>query len=352
MAKAAVVITCFNEAKTGWRERATPEGPLTWQHEDALSEKYDDNELLATIESVRNSTTNNVPIVVVDDGSTDGCTDGIEKDGVTVVRHKDRIGIGFSRREGVEAMPSDCDSVMFLDAHQRLSPGCLEHCSGLAMEHNAVVWPDTRGLRDRLRYEGKPPGGKNITWSGHGARPSTWNDTKTEQGLFAYAWINDPPLDKLSRTHALISPGYVMPVSVRDRVKCSRLARGFGGNEPVVWVGAYFLDIPILHTCDAMVRHQFRATAGHYAVTAKEVHRNMAITAKRWFSDESWRNYWWPQVFAKREMDDDALAALDSHEMSEDHVAAQSQKKRSDAEFFFGFCREPVPEGITWKYRS
>ena len=346
--KPAVVLTVYNEAKAGWRERDNPDGTKSFQYEDALSSKHGGNELRATIESVRESTGIAVPIVCVDDGSTDDCAAGLEAEGITVVRHKERIGIGFSRREGVEALPSDCDAVMFLDAHMRLSPGCLEHCAELALSHNAVVWPDTRGLRDRKRYtKPKTPAQAAEIWTGHGARPRTYDDKKTRQGMFGYDWIANRPVDKLSRTHALVSPGYTIPIPIWELIKTSRLARGFGANEPNVWVKCFFLDIPILHTCDAMVRHMFRASetdARPYKATSEEVHRNMALLARTCFDAKTWEGWWWPEVFAAREFKKDSLAALDSTELQEDHLLFQARKKRTDAEFWRGLCLEPVPQ--------
>jgi len=349
--KPAVVLTVYNEAKAGWRERDNPDGTKSFQYEDALSSKHHGNELRATIESVRESTGIAVPIVCVDDGSTDDCAAGLEAEGITVVRHKERIGIGFSRREGVEALPSDCDAVMFLDAHMRLSPGCLEHCAELALSHNAVVWPDTRGLRDRKRYtKPKTPAQVAEIWTGHGARPRTYDDKKTRQGMFGYDWIANRPVDALSRSHALISPGYSMPIKLWNMVRPSALSRGFGANDASVWVKSFFLDIPILHTCSSMVRHMFRADpqdARPYTATSAEVHRNMGLLARVCFDAKSWEGWWWPEVFSAREFTKDSLVALDSVQLMEEHLLFQAQKKRSDREFFVGLCHEPCPAGVS-----
>lgn len=351
--KIAVVITTYNEAKTGWRERQLPDGSKVMAFEDELSEKYDGNELRATIESVRHNTKVPVSIVVVDDGSDDHCADGLDREGVTVIRHKKRIGIGFSRTEGVKSIPSDTDAVMFLDAHQRVSACCIEHCCRLAVENQCVTWPDTRGLRDRPRWTQVPRGRVQETWTGHAARPRTIPGRKEQKEgngrrYFQASWIIDAPMDKISRTSALISPGYAMPLSVWKQLEISTLTRGFGANEPMLWVKCFFLDIPILHTCHAMVRHLFRATTGHYRIGLGEVYRNMAILARTCFDDATWRNWWWPSVFDCEFLDRDARAVLESAQMREEHLAFQSAKKRTDSQFWRGLCLENPPiEGLS-----
>lgn len=331
MPRPGIVITCYNEGRAGWRER---DGVM--QYEDALSEKYEGNELLATLDSARDG----VPIVVVDDGSTDGCAARCTEFGASLVTHKERIGIGYSRTEGVEALPSDCDCVMFLDAHMRLSPGCLQHCADLALKHNAVVWPDTRGLRDRPRYKRYP---KRGPWTGHGAIPRTKPAKDEPDFLFRYRWQNNPPVDKLSRTHALISPGYCIPRSLWEQIKITKLARGFGANEPMIWVKCFFLGIPVLHTCGAMVRHLFRSGTAHYTVPSSEVYRNMALLAKTCFDRKTWDAWWYPAVFDGK-LDQSALDALNSDELMDEHYLFQSRKKRPDSEFWRGLCFEDVPD--------
>lgn len=350
--KIAVVITTYNEAKTGWRERDLGNGEKVMAFEDELSEKYDGNELRATLDSIRHNTHAPVGIVVVDDGSDDGCADGLDGEGVTVIRHKNRIGIGYSRTEGVSAVPSDTEAVMFLDAHQRVSHCCIEHCCRLSMENNCVVWPDTRGLRDRPRWTKVPPGRVQETWTGHAARPRTIPNRKERnegngRRYFQSSWLIDAPKDKISRTSAMISPGYAMPMSVWKDLQISTLTRGFGANEPMLWVKCFFLDIPILHTCHAMVRHLFRATTGHYTIGLSEVYRNMAILARTCFDDNTWRTWWWPRVFDCPALDGDARKVLSSPQMREEHLAFQAKKRRLDSQFWRGLCLEPVPiEGL------
>lgn len=343
-----IVITVYNEGRSGWRQReSTPGGDPCgeFSYEDGLSEKYAGNELLATLDSVRGNS-DAVHIVVVDDGSDDGCAERAEDFGAAVVRHRKRHGIGWSRTEGVSALPDDCDTVMFLDAHQRVSPGCVGGCAELALKHNAIVMPDTRGIRDRDRFTKLKKGQKQELATQHRILPRT-TPRKEEVGfLFRNSLSFDKPVDKLSRTGALNSPGYTVPLSIWRDMPISSLCRGFGGNEPMLWVKAFFLDVPILHTCDHMVRHLFRSKNAHYKATPKEVNRNMAILAKTCFDADTWDGFWWPEVFDSI-VTRNTKKVLESDQLWNEHLAFQWKKKRPDSEFWRGLCLEPLPvEGI------
>ena len=343
--KPGIVITVYNEARTGWRQRerdanGSPCGPFTF--EDSYSKKYDGNELLATLDNVRTNA-GAAPIVVVDDGSDDGCCDRAGEFWVDLVRHDKRIGIGYSRTEGVEHLPKDCDAVMFLDAHQRVSVDCVEFCAELALKQEAIVWPDVRGLRDRDRFKRLKKGQRQEVATQHGARARTIPRGDERGYLFRNSLIFDKPPSNLSRSHAFNSPGYTLPMSVWEQMPISKLTRGFGANEPMLWVKAFFLDVPILHTCDAMVRHLFRSHDAHYTATPHEVDRNMAILAKTCFDPETWDRWWFPHVF-KDKLTSEALETLNSPALLSEHRSFQARKRRSDREFWRGLCLEPVPD--------
>ena len=348
MAKCGIVITTYNEGRSGWRRHDTDDdgNPCgEFAYEDALSEKYEGNELLATLDSIRGNS-DAVHIVVVDDGSTDGSCERVGEFDAKLVRAKKRHGIGWSRTKGVDALPNDCDAVMFLDAHQRISPGCVEGCAEIALSHNALVMPDTRGLRDRPRHKKLKKGQKQETATQHRIMPRT-KPYKSESGyMFRNSLDYNKPVDDLCRTHALNSPGYTVPLSIWYDMPISRLCRGFGGNEPMLWVKAFFLDVPILHTCSHMVRHLFRSKDAHYTARPIEVNRNMAVLAKTCFDANTWERFWWPEVFDGH-VTKTTEKMLGCDDLREEHLLFQAKKKRPDSEFWRGLCMEDVPvEGI------
>jgi glycosyltransferase involved in cell wall biosynthesis len=332
--KVTCVITTHNEGNSSWIEDEQ-------RYSDDLATKHEGNEVRATIESLRENTRGDLAIVVVDDGSTDGSTDGLADDGVILVQHPQRIGIAYSRNEGVAAAPPDTDALVFLDAHQRISPGCVDQCARVALQYEAIVWPDVYGIEKR-------------NWTGHGAYANLLDDKekggkerKRGAGQFAAAYRNQKPRDSVSRISAMVVPGYVMPVSVFHKVRPMTTLRGWGCSEPAMWVQAFFQDIDILHVCEGpegqcLAQHLFRKKP-HYSLPWREVYQNHAIVAKTLFDAATWEAHWFPRVFDSKHLDEKARAILDSPELTEEHLEFQTRKVRPDSEFWRGLLLREVP---------
>ena len=270
-------------------------------------------ELGRTIESVRAHTEQSYEIIVVDDGSTDGSCAGIEADDVRVVRHAQRVGVAPSRNDACAAARGEVFA--FLDAHQRISPGCLDRCAEMADARQAIVWPDVRGLEDR-------------GWTGHGARLCLCG----KHGFFAGQWVRRAPRESLSAINTLIVPGYVMPRAVYQQVGWIGALRGWGASEAAIAVKAFFLKIPILHLCGPLARHWFRQELP-YATPWEAVWRNHALVARVCFDDRSWFEYWLPRVFEPH-LPEAVRGELESAEVLAEHEAFVAQKVRCDGEFF------------------
>ena len=135
-------------------------------------------EVLRTIESVEANTKAPIEFIVVDDASTDGCCDNLERDRLRVIRHDRRIGVAYSRNTASDVARGDV--LVFLDGHQRVSAGCLDRCATVALANEAIVWPDVRTLH-------------NFSSVGHGASfrlgargipfTATWNNRKHGQPI-------------------------------------------------------------------------------------------------------------------------------------------------------------------------
>ena len=100
--------------------------------------------MLRTIESVEANTNAPIEFIVVDDASTDGCCENLERERLRVIRHDRRIGVAYSRNEAAGVARGDV--LVFLDGHQRVSAGCLDRCATIAIANEAIVWPDVRTL--------------------------------------------------------------------------------------------------------------------------------------------------------------------------------------------------------------
>lgn len=282
-------------------------------------------ELRRTIASVRENTHQPREIVVVDDGSTDGSCDNLKGDDLKVVRHEERLGVAPSRNDGCDAASGD--TFAFLDGHQRLSDGCLDRCAEAACEHNAIVWPDVRGLKDR-------------GWTGHGASMQLCE----KHGYFNARWHRRDPGQTLTPISTLVVPGYVMPRNVYDRVRWIPQLRGWGASEAAITVKAFFLGIPVFHLCGPLARHYFRKQIP-YSTPWEGVWRNHALVARVCFEERTWFDRWLPNVF-ERHMTDAIRRDLESPEVLAEYEAFQTARNQSggptDEAFFEQFG--PMPD--------
>lgn len=278
-----------------------------------------------TLQSVRASTEARFEIILVDDGSTDGSTSDLSGGDLRLIRHADRIGVAFSRHAA--ARKARGEVLAFLDAHQRLSHGCLDRCAAVACEYSAIVWPDVQGLT----YHG---------WTGHGAQL----ELSASSGQFEAQWLCERPATDVTPITAMITPGYVMPRGIYPRLQWSGLLRGWGASEPALTIKAFFLGIPLLHLCGPIAYHLFRKEFP-YGTDRRAVVRNHAIVARLCFSEATWRSYWLPEVF-QRQLAPAVLTQFDSPEMLGAQRAFARQKLRPDADFWRSCLRTPVPDGV------
>lgn len=283
------------------------------------------DELRRTVDSIQSSTHNESEILVIDEASTDDSCDGLERDGVRVIRHQRRIGVAFSRDHGVHLASGDV--VAFVDGHQRFSPGCLDRCAEAARKQTAVVWPDVRGFHRRSRLT-------------HGASFRLC----PRRNYFSASWRNSRPFGRLSRISSLRAPGYVVPRSVYDRIRWIPELRGWGGSEACLSLKAFFLDVPILHLCGPVARHLFKQ-AFQYDVTSQEVWRNQALIARVCFDERTWFEHWLPSVFDGH-LSDSACEDLELDSVRQQQQQFQKQRVRTDREFWTDLLRTAEPGSL------
>jgi glycosyltransferase involved in cell wall biosynthesis len=283
------------------------------------------DEVLRTVQSVRESTRCDHEIIVVDDGSSDGCCSGLDELGVRVIRHGCRVGVAYSRAEGSCAGLGQVFA--YLDAHQRVEPGCLDRCADVAIERDAIVCPPCRPLRARYPV-------------GYGASFSIC----PERGFFSARSRGGRPRQEVSRVSGLRSPGYLIPRSIYPRVAWIAGLRGWGATDYAVALKAFFADVDILHVNASATRHLFRKRIP-YETTWEGVWRNHALIARVCFDDRAWTRYWLPRVF-RANLADAVLRELDSSAVLMERDAFRTEKVRPDREFWRGLLHVPEPEAL------
>lgn len=282
-------------------------------------------ELGRTLRSVIGNTRHLAEVIVVDDGSDDGFCQTIATELVRVLRHDRRTGVAYSRDEASRAARGDV--LCYLDAHQRLSRGCLDRCAELAIARGAIVCPDVRdfGL---------------FRWRLHGAEFRLC----PKRGYFTARWRAWFTLPGVSEISGLRAPPYLLPRSLYPRLAWSQMLRGWGGSESAIAVKSFFTGIKIFHIAGPVARHRFRSQFP-YTTTWDEVWRNQAIIARVCFDDATWTRYWLPRVFDPH-LTDEMRAELEGEEIQQEHQDFLEKKVRTDQQFWTELLHRSTPSGI------
>lgn len=286
--------------------------------------------LAETIRSARKSAPK-IEIIVVDDASTDGCCVDCGAD--IVLRHDEPIGVANSRLDGAEASSREC--YIFADAHHCFEGRVLNEISELALRYNAIAWPRVQGL-------GKDGQNPKAT-SCRGSYLSPCMD-KGRVGVIGNHWWKTQHRDDICRSYGMFVP-YAIPAAVFDRVKWSRLMRGYGGHEAAVAVRAFFTETDIVYHHGMIARHLFRDKSAVNR-SNRDWWRNHILTCRICFSQNTWDRYWLPNVFLpqveRRNMTDE----LNGPEVISEHERFQAIKQRNDAAYWRGLYHESPPNGI------
>jgi hypothetical protein len=215
----------------------------------------------------------------------------------------------------------------YLDAHQRVSRGCLDRCAALAIERNAITCPDIRNYG---------PWG----WRLHGAEFRLC----PRQGYFSATWRECFAFRRVTQVSGLRAPPYLLPRERYPVLAWSPALRGWGASEASLVVKSFFTGADILHLSGPLARHRFQ-TIFPYSATWDDVWRNQAIIARICFDDRTWFDYWLPQLFDKH-LSDEILTILESAEVQAEHQAFLANKQRSDRQFWTDLVGAAPPAGL------
>lgn len=95
--------------------------------------------LAQAVDSARNQTVKPHEIIIVDDGSDPGVMFNIE--GIKVIRNSKNMGIGYSRKIGVEAATGDY--IAFISADDAMEPNMIDTCLEYAKSYpDSIFYSD------------------------------------------------------------------------------------------------------------------------------------------------------------------------------------------------------------------
>lgn len=93
------------------------------------------------VDSILAQTYTNIEVILIDDGSPDGCPaicdEYAEKDSRVVVIHQENAGVSAARNAGLEIAKGDC--IGFVDSDDWIEPDMYEVLLAMLLEHNSRI---------------------------------------------------------------------------------------------------------------------------------------------------------------------------------------------------------------------
>lgn len=201
--------------------------------------KDEGGELRATVEHLLEKGVDEV--VVVDDGSTDGCADGLDSV-ATVIRNPETLGTGVARNQGAAAAAGD--ALLFLDAHQRILSGSVQELARIAMVRDAMVCAAV--TMSGLDYSPPKDGRRWI----YGA-----SFKRHKHSLLMLDHNRPEPGRRISEIECPVGGCYAIPKKVFDAMGGWVATRGWGYNEQAMALKLWAMGTPLLLDRDVRAAH-------------------------------------------------------------------------------------------------
>lgn len=213
--------------------------------------------LRQTLLSLERAMIHGQEIIVVDDGSEDGCCDFLRTGGMSGMHLVEGKNLGVAGARNAGATQARGDILCFCDAHVQVPPGWLEKLVRPILGGQAeIVCP---AVADSRRPQ---VAGYGATWG----RNLQWQ------------WLCHPPSGP---SFVPLAPGCCLAVSRRVYEELEGFERGFGGfgfEDQEFSLKAWLFGYRVMVHPDVRVLHLFRE-AHPYAVRADEVLHNFLCMA-------------------------------------------------------------------------
>jgi hypothetical protein len=222
-------------------------------------------------------------VLVVDDGSTDGCADDLP---CRVIRNPRQYGIGYNLNVAADYAVREmgADVVGVADAHMKIPAGAIEAVATRAAQEICITSSASRGWEESSPFIGF--GGYLVS---------------TDRDRIAAKWMgarwpgNRPPVE-WGRVEVPIGAFYAMSAKTIERLSgpTGRLWETVAGRwgfllEPMA-IKCRFLGVPVYVSRDHFTRHLYRKTNPVKGIHADKT-RNVAFATAALFSREVWEKH-------------------------------------------------------------
>ena len=298
MNKLSVIITTYNEGKV----------------------------LRECVESLLKNTTVPMEIIIVIDEpeemrwSTKESLSGLKN--VRIVMGPERLGVGKCRNIGVEHATGDV--LCFCDAHIFPTKGSLDILYRDALVKDGIIIPSF------TNYNYRNPRPKKV-----GELPINYGGgmTFTVRKWWFYLYVERYDKRRFAPRRGGHAVGMSMRRDIFQRLGGWVNTPGFWcSNDAAMSIKAYYLGIPFLMEPGAHFFHLLKSVRSHGTPGSHQI-LNRFYIAKVLFSDEAYRDYWFPHLSERFPWKPEYARVLSSEVALREHEEFRSQIVRTDEEF-------------------
>jgi len=290
-------------------------------------------EVAKTVESAIAATTGPLEVIVVDDASTDGSCEGLNKYNtnnayVIVITLKKSVGAGMARNIGFAAARGRV--VVSSDAHMRYPKGMWHEIGGFVLEKHAIACPGVAAM-----FGGPQGWGAKLNYHRDGKIGCSYYRTKG----------TDPEL-----TTGVLGACYFVPREIFDDLTRWPSINGkWGYEESALNSWAWLHGVECYCFPKYTVRHLYRSEAAKgskeppwgYPPTS-DLNLNHLASHLALFDRETYENVWEPHYI--NQISPEHRSTLEAMKAGKLYETGHWQKGRihSDAEFFRDVLRVPT----------
>ena len=263
-------------------------------------------------------------VIVVDDGSTDGCCATLPDCVTTFIYNPQAKTTSWCRNLGMWA--ANGDVIIWCDAHIRAVTS-LRPMAELALSAGAVVCASVQPLTS-----------EDAAWTYYGG------DLLAMPNHVGYdcRYRQERPATRGEPITAVIGACYAIPAEIaRETLRGWPRTLSYGYNEQALSLASHILGVPMINDRDTVIRHKFKKRF-NYPIRQSTTRVNRYLVHRMLFEPKTWETIWQPAFAAAFPgVHGQAMQEIGESWVTRAHERYQSLRRISDADLF-ARLQEPV----------